>query len=277
MHNDQHQGSMTVSEKSVLIPKPGVLCLCSDREPHAHSECRKCGRLLGNRHVDYCWVCGADASVIKGDGCVVVKEENGDTYFEGALVREMFRKAFPKVFGPPADNIERIPSSYRGASIKDFPEVTQQNVEAWTRKPGEPGEGLFLNGPTGTGKTHLACAILLELRDRYKDFRFQRCADLYRRVRDAFKGKGSEAEVFEACVKPSFLVLDDFAAGSLSEFERSFALEIFDTRKEIGRITVVTSNLGLNEIGQTFDDRLASRLSAFAQIILIGKDRRAGR
>ena len=58
-----------------------------------------------------------------------------------------------------------------------------------------------------------------------------------------------------------FLVLDDLGAGSLSDCERRYTLELIDTRLNKLRPTIVTSNWNLQEIAERMDDRIASRLA----------------
>ena len=71
-----------------------------------------------------------------------------------------------------------------------------------------------------------------------------------------------------------FLVFDDLGAGSLSDCERRYTLELLDTRQNKLRPTVVTSNWDLQEIAERMDDRVASRLAGFAALELSGKDKR---
>ena len=73
------------------------------------------------------------------------------------------------------------------------------------------------------------------------------------------------------------LVLDDLGAGSLSDHERRCTLELLERRLNAMRPTVVTTNWTIEQIGKLMDERIASRLSAFAVISFIGKDLRARR
>src|SRR5438309_6825080 len=50
-----------------------------------------------------------------------------------------------------------LPKRYHTASLKDFPDELVQRVRKWLE---QPGDGLLLCGSNGTGKTHLAAAIL---------------------------------------------------------------------------------------------------------------------
>lgn len=103
---------------------------------------------------------------------------------------------------------------------------------------------------------------------------FRRSADLYSRLREAYRANESVASVLEEYSEAPFLVLDDLGAGSLSDHERRATLEVIDQRFIRCLPTVVTTNWTLQQIGEQMDDRIASRLALFKIIELTGPDRR---
>lgn len=166
----------------------------------------------------------------------------------------------------------RLPPQYREAKLYDFKAPAIEAILGWFAgdKP-----SLFLHGPAGTGKTHLAAAIVRLLLMANIDARFFEMAEIYRRIRSSFNSEVPEESVINSLVETHWLVLDDFAAGNLSDFERRYALELIDRRICRQKRTIITSNLDLEEIRDRMDERISSRLSSFADIKLAGKDRRA--
>jgi DNA replication protein DnaC len=140
-----------------------------------------------------------------------------------------------------------------------------------------PGDGLLLQGSAGTGKTHLAAAIVRARIEAGRRATFQRSADLYAALRETYRGQGSEETIFREYVESSLVVLDDLGAGSLSDYERRATLEVLDRRLIHLRPTVVTTNLSLSELEARLDDRVASRLSSLTRLELTGRDRRSAR
>jgi len=165
----------------------------------------------------------------------------------------------------------RLPERYRFADLKDFEDRVLEFCLVWVSRP---GDGLCILGPLGTGKTHLAASIFRYVTSLGANAEFKRCAALFSALREAYRINASEETVLEPLERADFLFLDDLGAGSLSDHERRFTLEVLDRRLNANRATVVTSNWNLTEISERMDDRIASRLSSFQQLELSGADRR---
>lgn len=166
-----------------------------------------------------------------------------------------------------------LPERYWLAKMADFTGPAYTLVMEWLLNP---TDGLFITGPCGTGKTHLAAAMVRHLVTKGANVKLMRCADFYRDVRGMFAGDAllTESAVLSPLEKARFLILDDLGAGSLSDCERRYSLEVLDVRLNKLRPTVVTSNWSVQEISERMDDRIASRLAGFMQLELAGRDRR---
>jgi DNA replication protein DnaC len=148
-------------------------------------------------------------------------------------------------------------------------------VGAWITNP---TDGLLFSGGTGSGKTHLAAAIVREVVIGGGDIKFRRAADLYQAIRGSFHNQdNSEVSILKDYLGPGILILDDLGAGTLSDFERRYTLEVFDCRLSARKPTIVTTNWSLSEIANKLDDRIASRLSGFMLLEFRGTDKRGSK
>ncbi|MBM9968268.1 ATP-binding protein, partial [Pseudomonas aeruginosa] len=127
------------------------------------------------------------------------------------------------------------------------------------------GRSLMLLGTMGTGKTHLACAIIQQvLRTEGlagATARYITAPDLILGVKDTFGRKGkSESEVYESLHAPDLLVIDELGAQGGTEYELGLLHEVIDRRYREMRPTVVVSNMSAQEVAKYIGDRAVDRL-----------------
>lgn len=156
-------------------------------------------------------------------------------------------------------------------AYRDFTSEKFTDKKALSRCASFPAKNLFLCGPTGCGKTHLATALI-----RQQDYgRVWRATEILRRLRRC--ESASQEEEFIAALASLPIVVDDLGAEKLTEFAATTFWEIFDRRwlADIGGL-IVTSNLAPDHLAKKFgDDRIVSRLAGMCQIIaLSGPDGR---
>ncbi|WP_418389786.1 ATP-binding protein [Adlercreutzia sp.] len=165
-----------------------------------------------------------------------------------------------------------IPLRYREAS------------HPWAAKMADDaanGQGFYITGPNGTGKTTLATAAALLLIEAGYKVTFMATYDLM----DAMRSRKTEdRDVFDRAASCRVLVLDDLgkeASNTPYACERLFA--IIDKRDKAMLPTIITSNFRLSEIAKNITEgsvgvAIASRLAASCkQVPLEGEDRRLKR
>lgn len=189
-----------------------------------------------------------------------------------------------------ADNLVRIaniPRRFASADMQDYdPDYFVDIVRNINLKE---GRGLFLWGPVGSGKTHLAAAILgnwLEhnnfenvtmLADGFgKHFLFVQVPDLLDKIRSSYDDRRSDGEDWlEEASEATLIVLDDIGAERVTDWVREKLFQLVNRRYNDMRATIVTSNLSPDQLAAHIGDRTVSRLVGMCKVIkLQGDDRR---
>jgi DNA replication protein DnaC len=133
-------------------------------------------------------------------------------------------------------------------------------------------ENLYLYGPNGTGKSHIAAAILNDAAARGIPARYGSVLGLLRLLRDGFKD-GSADDRLEALIATPLLVVDDLGSEKPSDWNDASIFDLLKSRDSAERATIITSNLPLDELR---DPRAASLIQGSALLVpLIISDYRA--
>lgn len=124
-------------------------------------------------------------------------------------------------------------------------------------------ENLLVTGPTGTGKTYLACAFANQACRLGYGARYIRLPKLFQAINIA-KADGSYIKLMEQVSKLSLLILDDWGVAPMTDANRRDLLEIIDDRYNQAS-TLITSQLPVNtwhdSIGDaTLGDAILDRL-----------------
>jgi DNA replication protein DnaC len=145
----------------------------------------------------------------------------------------------------------RIPRRYLHCGFDNFREYNESLRRARIRAQKLADEfpavdrGLFLEGPPGVGKTHLAVAVLRQaVSTRGARGIFYDTRDLLRVIRSTYDPvvRTTELDILRPVMTADLLVLDDIGAEKTSEWVEETLNLIVNTRYNERRTTVFTSN-----------------------------------
>ena len=137
---------------------------------------------------------------------------------------------------------------------------------------------LYLYGGVGTGKTYAMAALLKIftfigfncIRINFDDFCVQ--------VRGTFSpaAKQTEQDIVRPLIDCDMLFVDDLALRAKEESDFSYITlyTLINKRQERMLPTILSSNKSIEQLEQTFDSRIASRLKLAKEIKFTGSDRR---
>lgn len=105
------------------------------------------------------------------------------------------------------------------------------------------GDGLYIEGTNGTGKTHLAAAIALQLIGNGIPVICKTSSDLLLDIKKSFDGEGvRESEVLDIYKRVDLLIIDDLGKEQCSDWSMSTLYSILNDRYEDMKPTIVTTN-----------------------------------
>lgn len=139
--------------------------------------------------------------------------------------------------------------------------------------------GFYITGPVGSGKTTLACKIMLNhIKEQYINKgpvtdvgRFWSIPELLQEIRMCYgsENNNKEKELIDALINTPWIILDDFGMEKTTEWVLQTLYVVINARYNQGnkRVTIVTSNLSPNKLANKLDDRITSRIMGMLEII----------
>jgi hypothetical protein len=171
--------------------------------------------------------------------------------------------------------ISGVPEQYRGAELPRVAQAVRSDVSAYVadvRSRRDAGQGLTILGNPGTGKSCVAAVVVQEYLKAGMKVRWSYVPDLCDLMLDSWKRK----DVRAAHSEPDLVVLDDFLARPLSEFEVGLLDQIQERRYQRRKPTIVASNKTPEELRA--DPRLSRMVDRWRHrnltLVLAGKSMR---
>src|SRR3990167_1343368 len=168
-----------------------------------------------------------------------------------------------------------IPARYQGAKYEDAP----QELKSMFEKMKDTKKGIYIHGPVGTGKTHIAYA----LKSKYDQpqqgayAQFLNITKLLHDIRQDFDKPAHQKEYWdEDVMKHEYLtILDDVGSEKVTDWVAETFYLIVNERYNHMRPTIFTSNFPLKDLAERIGERTVSRIVEMCDVVeLVGSDRR---
>lgn len=129
----------------------------------------------------------------------------------------------------------------------------------WQKKP----RNLLFLGNTGLGKTHLSTAVAKTVIERGYDVFYNSAVgmladfEMQRFGNSAAQGDADNTARYTVC---DLLILDDLGTELTNQFTLSVLYTVINTRMNLDRATIISTNLPAAELRRVYNDRITSRL-----------------
>ncbi|HMH47140.1 MAG TPA: ATP-binding protein [Solirubrobacteraceae bacterium] len=167
----------------------------------------------------------------------------------------------------------RVPKRYRGVSFDrpPVPEIARvapdvvQEVRRYVRDIEarlDAGQGLWLMGDVGTGKTTLAMIVSKAALDAGRSVAIYSLPRLLNLIRGAIETEAGMVGFLERLAAVDLLHIDDLGVENSTEWVLEQLYSIVNTRYEDERAMIVTTNLRYEHLVEQLGERTVSRLVA---------------
>lgn len=167
-----------------------------------------------------------------------------------------------------------IPARFMGSSFESYRADTpaQQAVLQACREYAarfdehrRTGESLVLIGRRGTGKTHLATAILQALLPEHVGL-YTTAQDMVSMIRSTWGGAGNTESVMRVLYGVPLLVVDEVGVQGGTENEQALLFQVLDHRYRERKPVLLMGNMRIAEMQQYLGERVHDRLREIAQV-----------
>ncbi|MBQ9806341.1 MAG: ATP-binding protein [Clostridia bacterium] len=137
-------------------------------------------------------------------------------------------------------------------------------AESFSMEEGKPApQSLLFLGGTGLGKTHLSTAVARTVISRGYDVFYNSAVGMIsdfecRRFGNGLaQGDGDDTARYTEC---DLLIIDDLGTEVVNQFTLSCLYHVLNTRLNLSKPTLISTNLTSGDLRKTYSDRITSRL-----------------
>lgn len=186
------------------------------------------------------------------------KQERIEKLFDRASIPKRYKDYSFETYKVYDDSTEKIKSK-----CQDYAENFPENYKL--------GKSIIMCGTTGTGKTHISCAIANHIiKEHARTAVFTTVAEAIRRVKETYSRTNeiTEQEAINNFCEPDLVIFDEVGVQFGSDTEKNIFFEIINKRYEEMKPSILLSNFNIEGLKQFVGDRVIDRLRENGGILL---------
>ena len=197
-----------------------------------------------------------DTGFIGNVKCTCFKQKVVDVYYTGSELKNMLK----------THNFDNFKLDYYPSRKSELESVSaKKNMEkilsismSFLKNFNTTDENLLFYGSSGTGKTFLSHCITKELLDKGFFVVYRTAEQLIKALKDIrFNGDTSLEELLINC---DLLIIDDLGTEQISDFTKTEMFNLLNTKLLKQKKMLVSTNLTLENLLNTYTERITSRL-----------------
>ena len=171
---------------------------------------------------------------------------------------------------------DRVPILADGKTNREYMAENRKLLLQWVEDFDKNHGNLMFTGNTGTGKTFLINCVAKALMDSFHSVIYLTSTDLFDSFSKAMKGDDEEQQdMQEAILNCDLLVIDDLGTELNNSYTSSKLFYVLNHRMVFHKSVIISTNLSLNTIRDSYSERVSSRIiSDYLIIPLYGNDQR---
>ena len=194
-------------------------------------------------------------------------------YAQSNLERVLEQENFDKLSFKYYDNSQIIPEI--GMTNADYMNRVVKSCLDFVKNFDSEHDNLLFTGSTGVGKTFLTNCIARKLMDSYHSVIYFSAGDLF----DVFSKNKFDydqteemKDTYRYILECDLLIIDDLGTELNNSFTSSQLFYCINERMNMNRSTIISTNLSLTQLRDSYTDRVTSRIMRYRIIPLYGTD-----
>lgn len=140
---------------------------------------------------------------------------------------------------------------------------------------GENSDSIIMYGRTGVGKTHLSLSIAKAVAEKGYTVAYGSLINYLSIIEREHFGKAGEngGDTMNLLIDTELLIIDDLGSEFTTSFNESVTYNIINSRINLGRPTIINTNLTIEELQKKYNDRIISRIfGVYNMLFFVGDD-----